>query len=92
MITQTETLPDWEARFFAGIELVAAETRAKEAARAHETAATSYISSLEGQSRDSVIKARVTFKHSLRRLHATQRNLSKAQAECQRTNAVSSAQ
>jgi hypothetical protein len=91
--TQAETtLPAWEANFFAGIMLEAAETKATEAKRKHETAATSYIASLEGQDRTKVIVARTNLAHSLKRLHFVQKNLNKAKAEANLTSIVTIAQ
>lgn len=92
MTVQTQTLPAWEQRFFAGIMLEAAESKAAEAARVHEAASTSYIASLEGQDRDKVIIARTNFSHSMKRFHSVQKNLNKAQAEVGRTHRITVAQ
>lgn len=93
MTVQTQTmthtaLPDWEERFFAEISLEAAEMTAKAANRDHETASDCYIASLSKQDRDKQIVARVNFSHSLKRFHATQRNLKKAQADANRTHII----
>lgn len=90
--TQTPALPVWESAFFAGIMLESAESKAVEAKRKHEIAATSYIASLEGQDRTKVIIARTNLSHALKRLHFVQKNLNIAQAECKRTNFVTVAQ
>lgn len=89
---ETQTLPAWEERFFAGIELAAAEDRAKEAARIHETAAHDYVDSLGKNDREKVIVARTNLSHSLRRFHATQRNLKNAKAKVANTHTVTVAQ
>lgn len=89
---QTPALPAWEARFFAGIMLEAAESKAAEATREHEKTAHSYIASLEGTSRDKVITSRASLAHSLKRLHFVQKNLNKAQEEVSRTHRITVAQ
>jgi hypothetical protein len=86
--TETHTLPAWEERFFAEISLEGAKQTAKTAERAHETASASYIASLGQKDRDKQIVARVNFAHSLKRFHATQGNLKKAQAEAKRTHTI----
>lgn len=83
-----ETMPKWEARFFAGIMLESAETIAKEAERNHEKASTSYIASLETQDRTKVIVARTNLSHALKRYHTTQRTLKKAKAEVAQTSII----
>lgn len=83
-----ETMPNWEARFFAGIMLEAAETHAKTAEREHEKASTSYIASLETQDRTKVVVARTNLSHSLKRYHATQRTLRNAKAEVAQTSII----
>jgi hypothetical protein len=89
---ETQTLPAWEERFFAGITLQTATETAKIAERAHETASKAYTASLTGHDRDRQIVARVNFSHSLKRFQATQRNLKKAQVESNRTHTVTFAQ
>lgn len=90
--TQTPALAPWEARFFAGIMLDAAESKAVAATREHENTAHSYIASLEGNSRDKVIIARTNLSHSLKRLHFVQKNLNKARAEANLTHRITLAQ
>lgn len=88
MTVQMETMPEWENRFFAEIMLEAAEGRAKEAARQHEQASTSYIASLETKDRTKVITARTTLSHSLKRHHAAQRSLKTAKGEVAKTSII----
>jgi hypothetical protein len=88
MTVQTETMPDWETRFFAGIMLEAAENKAKEAEREHEKASNSYIASLESKDRTKVIVARTTLSHSLKRYHAAQRTLKTAKGEVAKTSII----
>lgn len=92
MTTETQTLPTWEACFFAGIRLEAAETTAKQAAQVHERAAASYIAALDEQNREQVIIARTNLSHSLKRYHATQRTVKNAKDEVARTHTITFAQ
>jgi predicted RNase H-like HicB family nuclease len=92
MTTETQSLSTWEACFFAGITLKAAEATAKEAKQVHERAAASYIASLDEQNRDKVIIARTNLSHSLKRYHATQRTVKNAKDEVARTHTITFAQ
>lgn len=90
--TQTPALPAWEARFFAGIIMESAESRAVEAKRKHEVDAASYIASVVTGDRTKVIIARTNLSHSLKRLHFVQKNLNTAKVDCSLTNLVTIAQ
>lgn len=92
-LTQTTTLPLWEARFFADAMLEEVQKEAVVAEREYNTAAHKYIEDIIlNPNPAAVATARATFNRSLNRFTVTQQRLRQAEDEVKQLNTVTFAQ
>lgn len=92
-LTQTATLPLWEARFFADAMLEEVQKEAVVAERDYTTAAHKYIKDITCNTNPAAVTtARAKFDRSLKKFASSQQRLRQAQDEVKQLNTVTFAQ